>query len=330
MKKSVRIISFLILGLVSISSAFAQYDYVSIVGDACSVGYDPVGIPLEKNENVFTFNGVLKAGNFKFHTFNGDWCDGDWINSSVADQDLTGTTYIITTGCDGPDNKWSVTTPGSYSITIDLDASTIQIEELTYYANLYLVGDATPGSWDLNMASEMTVDGSNPALFTWSGDLVAGNFKIATAKTFDDGWDWIMPLATGQDFSLSDYQVVLSGGGIDNSWTIDALTEGKYDISVDLQAETINISESTATGISNSDLSQVQAFLNELSGQLNIDLGIQKIATVSVYSITGHIIYQTDMTESIVLDASLLGGPGLKLVQVSNNNFKKVFKILVQ
>ncbi len=330
MKKNLQLISFLLLGLFSISSMYAQYDYVSIVGDASPAGWNPVGVQLEQSGNVFTYNGALKAGSFKFHAFNGDWCDGEWINASVDGQVLTATDYIITTGCAGPDNKWSVTIPGNYSITIDLDASTIQIEELTYYANLSLVGDATPGGWDLGMATDMIVDESNSALFTWSGDLVAGSFKITTAKTFDDGWDWIMPQVTGQDLSLTTYQVAVSGSGTDNTWTIDALSAGKYDISVDLQAETIAINESTATEIVATDLSPVQTYYNETTGQLTIDLGLQTTAIVSIYSVTGNIIYQTEMENSIILDASSLGGSGLKLVHVSNANMSEVFKILVQ
>lgn len=330
MKRKLHLIGLFLLGLFSFSTVNAQYDYMSIVGDATTAGWVPNGIQLNQNGNVFTYTGELKAGGFKFHASNGDWCDGNWINSSVDGQAITATDYIVTTGCDGPDNKWSVTERGSYSITIDLDASTIQISKLNYYPNLSLVGDATPGGWSLDLATDMQVDDVNPAIFTWTGDLVSGSFKIATIKTFDEGWNWIMPLTSDQDLSLTDYQVALSGSGTDNSWSIDAEEVGKYDITVNLESKTIVIKKSEPTYISNFDVSNVKAYFNEATDQLTIELGAQLEANVSVYSITGNVIAQTKVMGGIVLDASSLGGTGLKLVHVSNNSFTKVFKIIVQ
>lgn len=322
--------SLLLLGLLSISTIQAQYDYMSIVGDATPTGWAANGIQLNQNGNTFTYRGELKAGAFKFHAFYGDYHEGQWINSSVDGQTLSATDYIVTEGVDGPDYKWSVITPVSYSITIDLNAETIHITELDYYPNLSLVGDATPGGWSLDLAADMQVDESNPALFTWTGDLVSGDFKIATIKTFNDGWDWIMPLTQSQDLSLTQYQVAQSGSGTDNKWTIDAEDAGKYDITVNLESETIAINQSTTTNIPNFDEANVQAYFNETSRQLTIELGAQTAGNVTVYSSTGKAITQTKGLGVIVLDASSLGGSGLKLVQVSNNQFSKVFKIIVQ
>jgi hypothetical protein len=330
MKQNLHLISLLLLGFLSISTVHAQYDYMSIVGDATPTGWDANGIQLNQNGNVFTFKGELKAGDFKFHAFYGEVCEGDWINSTENGQALTATDYIVTTGCEGPDNKWSVPSTGSYSITIDLDASTIQISELAYYTNLSLVGDATPGGWSLDLASDMQVDELNPALFTWTGDLVSGDFKIATVKTFDNGWDWLMPLTQGQDFGLTNYQVTLSGSGTDNKWTIGAEDAGKYDIKVDLESETIVIGKSAATNIPDFDLSKTQVWFNETNGQLNVDLGAQTEGNITVYSNTGSILTKTKGMGAIVFHASSLGVPGLKLVQVSTNQFTKVFKVMVR
>ena len=330
MKRKLQLMSLFLLGLFSFSTVNAQFDYMSIVGDATPVGFVPQGIQMDQDGNVFTYKGVLKAGGFKFHAYNGGWCDGQWINPSVDGQTITATDYIITTGCDGPDNKWSVTEPGSYSIAIDLDASTIQINKLNFYPNLYLVGDATPGGWSLDMATAMQADDLSSEKFTWSGKLVSGSFKIATAKTFDDGWDWLMPSTSDQDLGLTDYQVVLSGSGTDNSWSIDAADVGNYDITVNLESETIIIKKSEPTYTSNFDVSKVNAYFNETTKRLAIKLGSQIETNISVYSITGKAIYKTKITGDKTLDTSSLGGAGLKLVHVSNHSFTKVFKIIVQ
>lgn len=67
----------------------------------------------------------------------------------------------------------------------------VQTAEVTFSATsyepvtetLYLIGDATPGGWDNNAATEMTR--SDNGIFTWSGTLTSGEFKfILTLGTF--------------------------------------------------------------------------------------------------------------------------------------------------
>jgi len=102
-----------------------------IVGDAGPNGWnigDPA--PMERNGAVYTYSGPLTAGEFKISKFQGDWCDGDWINAAIASQPISNTEFITTQGCDGPDNKWAVdnNTAGDYIITIDLANETMTIE----------------------------------------------------------------------------------------------------------------------------------------------------------------------------------------------------------
>lgn len=114
-----------------------KYDSLYIVGDASPSGWNiatPEAFTRDSEDPyVFTFEGDFTPGEFKISTFTGDWCEGDWINATQPDQVLTATDYIITQGCDGPDNKWRVTeeTQGRYLITVDLFNRTITIEEVT-------------------------------------------------------------------------------------------------------------------------------------------------------------------------------------------------------
>lgn len=111
------------------------FDRVNIylIGDGGPNGWniaDPE--PMTYQEGTFSFEGELGSdnptGEFKFSKFAGDWCEGDWINAAEPDQSLMNTDYIITHGCDGPDNKWRLSEgdAASYIITINLDT-----EELT-------------------------------------------------------------------------------------------------------------------------------------------------------------------------------------------------------
>ncbi|WP_291862674.1 SusF/SusE family outer membrane protein [Marinilabilia sp.] len=289
MKKSTIILALLISGLFSVFTASAQYSYMGMVDNATPVGLMPEGDPMTQdpsNPNVFTYESVLKAGNFKIHTEAADWCVGNWLNSAVPNQSLSATDYIVTTGCDGPDNKWEVTEKGSYSITVDLDAATINIVSLDYYPNLFLIGGSLSAGWDMGLVPNMTVDPSNPVIFTWTGTLSEGEFKIGTAKTFDDGWDWIHPLTMGQDLSNTSYEVLESGSGVDNKWVIDAASAGEYNVTVNLEAQTIDIEKASATSVGLVKISEVNLFLDKTNNKL-MTSGLSGYDYV-IYNISGN------------------------------------------
>jgi len=116
-----------------------DYDSLFLVGDATPVGWNiksPIPmVKYETNPYLFTWEGTLKAGELKFSTFTGDWCDGEWINASQPNQTLSAIDYIITNGCDGPDNKWKVSASeaGNYMISIDLKNKAISIEPVVSF-----------------------------------------------------------------------------------------------------------------------------------------------------------------------------------------------------
>ena len=106
-----------------------------LIGDGGPNGWNIASPePLTYSSGIYTFNGSLGAenatGEFKFSKFSGDWCDGEWINAATENQSLTNTNYIVTQGCDGPDNKWKLASgaAGNYEITFDLDAEVMTIE----------------------------------------------------------------------------------------------------------------------------------------------------------------------------------------------------------
>lgn len=105
-----------------------------IIGDGGPNGWN-IGSPsaMSYSNGNFIFNGALgdsnATGEFKISKFYGNWCDGDWLNAATANQPITNGNYIITHGCDGPDNKWKLKTgdAGLYIITINLDAPSMVI-----------------------------------------------------------------------------------------------------------------------------------------------------------------------------------------------------------
>ena len=257
MKEKLLKILFVFLCISNFANLHAQsYDYLALVGDGTSAGWTPQGSLDTRMEmvssGVWKWEGPLKgSGVFKIHTVEGDWCDGQWL-VPVNDGDPLPTTpssYEVSFGCEPNDYKWDVPADGLYSVTVDTNAGTIVSEELTYYPHLYLIGSATVSDWDAGLARGMTQDASNPAVFTWEGNLdqeyASGfndsNFKILSVRTFDSGWDEIRATSVNADpLASSSYVIEKGGTGNDDQWQITASNAGSYRVTVNLDDQTIN------------------------------------------------------------------------------------------
>ncbi len=233
---------------VEVKPAQPDFSELYIVGDGSPSGWN-IGSPeafIQNSENpfIFTFEGVLTPGNIKFSTYQGDWCDAEWINAPEANVPATDTTgYIVTQGCDGPDNQWVVTeeTQGRYRITVDMENQTVSFEKLTApYANLYAIGDAVPNGWiPQNPEEAFTQDAVDPFVFTYQVYLSPGELKIAT---FTGEWcdgDWLNASEANQPIAEAGYIATTGCDGPDNKWIVTEETEGNYLITVDLYNETI-------------------------------------------------------------------------------------------
>lgn len=285
--KTLRLFTVILVGaILSTTTLFAQYDYLGLVGDATPAGWDPNGLAMDQDPTdptIFTYRGPLKAGQLKIHTQAADWGVGDWIMPGTNDQSITETSYIITQGT--PDNKWllSEADKGNYLVTVDLGEQTITFTKLEYYQSLFLIGSATTADWNIGDGLDMTAGDASAAFFHWVGPLVEGSFKIGTVKSFDAGWDWIMPVTHSQDLSLNEYKIVVATNA-DDQWVIGADQAGNYKISVDLVADTIEIlavnSDATLSGItlSTGDLSPAfdagvtEYFTTVVSGTTSVDV----------------------------------------------------------
>ena len=107
-----------------------KFDYISIVGDATYLGWNPAGIPFEQNllnPNIFSWSGNLTRGSFKFHTCSGNWNEGLWIHPEKNNQSLAENTYTIAKDGEGLDYKWFIDKEGMYEISIDLLSNEINI-----------------------------------------------------------------------------------------------------------------------------------------------------------------------------------------------------------
>ncbi|MDD3077653.1 MAG: SusF/SusE family outer membrane protein [Paludibacter sp.] len=109
---------------------FTPYSSMYMIGSATSVGWD-IGNALAMtavtgNPYKFTWTGSLSTGELKFSCDKqSDW-GGDWFLASSSGLEPSGSEeqMIFSAGGANPDNKWNITTAGTYTIELD------QLQEL--------------------------------------------------------------------------------------------------------------------------------------------------------------------------------------------------------
>ncbi|PKB15138.1 TIM-barrel domain-containing protein [Flavobacterium sp. 5] len=237
---------------------------LSITGDATSIGWDPKGLPMNHDldhPNVFTWTGTLTAsdgtsqGRFKIHSGPNNWCDDTWLYASVADQSLSANTYEIFPGCTGPDNKWKVKAgeTGSYKITIDVVAKTINIEKMI--TSLAIVGDATSIGWDpKGLPMQQSTD--NAGIYTWTGTLSAANGTTEGKLKFHSGLNgicddiWLYSTTDNQSISNNSFTIANGCTSADNKWKIKAGETGTYKVTVDIKTKKVSFQKTILESLS--------------------------------------------------------------------------------
>lgn len=197
------------------------YSTIYMVGSSAPNGWDISNATqlVQNSENpfLFTYNGAMQAGDFKFPVNrNSDW--GQDMFMKVDDSHM----YLHKGGSNG-DDKWSIAKKGYYTITLNLMDNTITINRL----KLYMVGSATPIGWSIDQSVELTEDGTDGCIFTYSGPMVSGEFKFPVNRNTDWGQDMYM--------KTDDTHMYLHKGGAadDNKWNITS--DGNYTITANVE-----------------------------------------------------------------------------------------------
>ena len=244
--------------LVQADGETPAFDNLYFVGNPTGWGFvkmtkDPLD-PFLFRYGRFFENG--NGGEFKFGTSEGAW--ENMLKATQANAPYTDTSMVFITGYD-PDNKWFLQeseTGKAYKICVDIrsDKERMMMREFTPYEMIYLVGDATPNGWDLGNATPMIATDS-PYIFTWTGNLSAGELKFSCDKQSDWNGAWFMN-ASGNDVAptgeventlfinksddyLKAQYLDMSIGDVDQKWKITS--GGTYTITLNQLEETISI-----------------------------------------------------------------------------------------
>lgn len=121
--------------------------------------------------------------------------------------------------------------------------------------DLYLVGDATPIGWLYN-GRDATKLNESEGIYTWTGFLQKGGFKICTAQ---NTWDGYHPEEANLEIS-STAQTMTTDNGADYKWKV--VNPGIYVVSVNLTANTITVTPDW-TNIGTAD--ELIAFANNVN-----------------------------------------------------------------
>jgi len=206
-----------------------------LIGDATPNGWDTgkaTALTVNSGETGgFLWSGKLTPGKFKFITTLGQFTPS--YNKGVTDTQL----YFRENDQDPLDGQFEITEGGNYRILLNLLNLTITIEKSAGapYSQLWLLGDATAGGWDVNQESAMYVDPLDPFVFHYNGMLKTGDFKIATEQgTFD--CKFYRP--TIADAPLTETNVELTNSP-DNKWKVSVA--GAYKMRLDLASSKIAI-----------------------------------------------------------------------------------------
>lgn len=202
---------------------------IYLIGSAAK-NEDPAKATLLTNVSFnkeYGWRGRLEAGTFKFiesrNSLLPSYNKGENENTLVYRTEET-----------DPDELFTVETSGAHSIYIDIEEMKITHTPLLY-ENVWMVGNATPAGWDINNPTPMVWSYKNPGIFTYEGEINAGEMKMPLWKG-DWGADFLMPVVNNPEPTDNRVQLV-PGGSPDNKWVISEA--GNYLITLNVNDMTI-------------------------------------------------------------------------------------------
>jgi hypothetical protein len=212
-----------------------------IVGSATEIGWSidqAIELTIDpENSNIFTFEGILVPGQFKFPVNrNTDWQQ----DMMMRDTENEGHFYHHIGG-EADDVPWEIAEgdSGTYYIVLDFVTMAIEITKLGAVPDtLYIIGSATAVGWNIDQAIMLSKNPNNPNQFIFEGELLAGEFKFPVNRQTD----WAQDMMMKDTLNEGHFYHHIGGEEDDVKWVIAEGEEGIYRIVLDFSDMSIDIS----------------------------------------------------------------------------------------
>lgn len=215
-----------------------------MIGDATAGGWslDNATTITTETENLYVWEGVLKQGDFKasfYKDFDAEFYRPATAGCQVSKSGVTSNAMVLSAA---PDDKWTVIDAGKYRLTFNITDMTFDakyLEEAEIITPLYMIGDATPGGWSLDDATEFTPTKDVEGEYVWTGKLKKGEFKACTELDF--GASFYRPSSPDCEVSASGVAAndMVYTTGSDDKWKV--VTEGNYRLTLNIKSMTIDV-----------------------------------------------------------------------------------------
>ncbi len=226
-------------------SGSATLPSLYMIGEATAGGWslDAATEIATETENIYVWEGVLKEGTFKAcvtKDFSAPFYRPSTPDCEVSQNGVSSNSMVFTTG---PDDQWKVVDAGKYRLTFNIADMTFDaqfIEGVASVKPLYLLGDATPGGWSQDDASQMTAVEGVEGEYTWTGHLNEGQMKAFTDKDPNWGQNFYRPSRANVEISRSGVAAsdMVFTNSPDDQWKI--VDAGQYELTLNIKTMTIN------------------------------------------------------------------------------------------
>lgn len=186
-------------------------------------------------EEEYTWSGLMKAGNYKFIL----------SNTSLSPSYTQGTTQgsVVFNETAGNETLFSVDRAGYYVLKLNIETLTLEsVYPTTEYADIWMVGAATPAGWDIMKSVKLEKDPQNQVAFFYEGWLNTGEMKFPLELREDWSVAFLMPVENGTSEKGDNRMERIEAGGHDYKWNISKA--GNYRVTLNTYAMTIEFEES--------------------------------------------------------------------------------------
>ncbi len=235
----------------------AEFSKLYLIGDATSAGWTTENaVEMQMTaDGVYTWTGELKAGPFRFVVNNGNqtYAPGYWkASNDNCDMSIVYSDKSLPTE---QDISFTITEAGEYTVTADTKNLFVTLTKtgFTPFEKLWIMGKLN--EWSFDTVEEdatnkyvMFPDEHNHHIFRWTGEIVAGEFKISCDLDKSFFGTWYMPQNAGEGFSAGENKAIsLVDRGSEETQSIDRnwnLTEtGNYTIAINQMTSTMTVTK---------------------------------------------------------------------------------------